>query len=207
MKHSTATNDPAGTRQARRGVRITVLSGLPRWASATVVVAIVAVVGFASLSQVGILAPQFRTSGGGSGGGAVPQGGPPGTGYPTRAQIGWTVLENFGWRAWEVTAVDAPRERGLSVSAFLEPGGGVTFDYPERLTAAARTPALTQLPVTIPAGGRLVVFAIRPPGTCAPHGPPLARQPKVHATVHLSSPLGDRTVDASMFVDPAPPCP
>ncbi len=207
MKHSTATSDPAGDRQGHRGVPITVLSGLPGPVRLAVVAVIAVVVGFAGLSHAGILAPQFRATGSGGGGAVPPQVGPPGTESPPGVQVGWTVLENLSWRAWEVNVVDAPRQDGLNVSAFLEPPGGATFGYPERLSAAARNPGLTRLPVAVPAGGRLVVVAISPPGACAPPGPPPSRPPKLHATVHMSSPLGDRSVDASMFVGPAPPCP
>ncbi|MDQ6840174.1 MAG: hypothetical protein M3137_18045 [Actinomycetota bacterium] len=206
MKQSTATNDPAGTRRARRGGPITVLSGLPGPVRVAVAVVIAVVVGFASLSQVGILAPQFRNTGGGSAGsgvpGGIPPGTPPGWTVPTNALSGWVVLRNISWRGWEVTAVDVPHESGLDVVAFLPPAGEWIGPI---LSRAAPLPP-SQLPVTVARGGDLVVFTTKRPGACALPGPPNGRPPKVRATVHMSSPLGDRSVDATMFVDPAPPC-
>ncbi len=189
------------------------LSGLPKWARAAVVAVIVVIVGFASLSQVGVLVPQFRGSGGGIAGPGVPGGVPPGVppgwtpppGWtaPTNVFAGWVVLKNVSWRSWEVTAVDVPAQTGLDVVAFLPPTGDWVVPI---LSRAAPLPP-GHLPVTVPRNGDLVVFTTKRPGACAlPRSSP-GRQSKTHATVHFSSPLGDRSVDASMFTDPVPPCP
>ncbi len=210
MKHSPATTVPAPTGSVPRREPITVLSGLPGPVRAGVVLVIAVIVGVASLCQVGVLAPQFQSNGGGSAGpgvpGGVPPGAPPGWTFPTSPLSGFVVLKNTSVRAWEVTAVDVPRQSGVDVVAFPRPPGPADNWVSEILSRAAPMPA-SPLPVTVPRGGDLAVFTTKRPGACALPGSLQSKPSTTRARVHFSSPLGDRSIDVSIANEPAPPCP
>jgi hypothetical protein len=212
MRHSTVARNRVVPKRSRGRERITVLSGLPVLIRTAVVVTVAAVVGVAALCQIGILAPQFRVNGSGSSFGLVPKGAPPGMlvpgiappipVFPTSSHVGWVVLENVSWRGWEVTSIEAPRQ-DLEISVFLEPARRSSPDYTARLVAAAATPSLTHLPLMVPRGGRLVVLATGRPGTCVATAFFQRPQRKAQAAVRVSAPFGPRSIDASMFLDPA----
>jgi len=182
------------------------LSGLTAPVRISVVLAVLTIVGLGTLCQAGVLAPQL---GGPEESGATSQSAQDGSERVIDAQ--WIVRRNIGWRTWQVTAIDSSDLGGDKAVAFVKPAEVDPSASDDGFLAAARTPALTALPLKLAPGDDLVVVRVTeatPP--CAGRsssGPP--RVPG-HARVALATPLGRRWIDADLSkprtrCDPAGP--
>lgn len=178
-----------GTTHTIGRVRTSALGGLSRPVLMTVVVVVAAVVGLGSLAQAGVLAPQFRNTGGGSGEPNLPAG---------ASHVGFQVLQNVSWRSWTITSVETTEPAGGDVLAFVLPADA-PGSLPDQIESSAGDPARTRLPLTVPAGDELVVVQYQRPPACAGQPAASAGPVQTDAALGIASPLGRRWIRTILF--------
>lgn len=188
MEQSIRETSPAATTQNPGRRPSAALGGLPRPVLVGVIVVVAAAVGLGGLAQAGVLAPQFRNTGGGASGEVRPAGAP---------HVGWQTLRNVSWRSWKVTSVEVSGPAGQDVIVFVRSADD-TAALTDQFTATTGNPALKRLPVTVPAGDELVVLQYQKAG-CAGQVSSLPGPTRTRASVGITTPLGQRWIHATLF--------